>query len=47
MGTSPRVAPSLHLPVDFYFPMMGTHVCSCHIPAYVERSEEALQRDLC
>ena len=26
----------LHLPVNFYFPTMGTHVCSCHIPAYVE-----------
>ena len=25
-----------HLPVNFYFPMMGTHVHSCHVPAYVE-----------
>ena len=25
-----------HLPVDFYFPMMGAHVCSHHVPAYVE-----------
>ena len=24
------------LPVDFYFPMKGAHVRSCHIPAYVE-----------
>ena len=24
-----------HLPVDFYFPTMSTHVCSCHILAYV------------
>ena len=23
------------LPVDFYFPTMNTHVCSCHVPAYV------------
>ena len=26
----------LHLPVDFYFPTMGAHVCSHHVPAYVE-----------
>ena len=26
----------LHLPVDFYFPMMGAHVHSHRIPAYVE-----------
>ena len=25
-----------HLPVDFYFPMKGTHMCSHHIPVYVE-----------
>ena len=25
-----------HLPVDFYFPTKGTHVCSCHVPKYVE-----------
>ena len=25
-----------HLPVDFYFPMKGAHVCSRCIPAYVE-----------
>ena len=25
-----------HLPVDFYFPTKGTHVCSCHVPTYVE-----------
>ena len=25
-----------NLPVDFYFPMMGTHVHSHHIPAYIE-----------
>ena len=24
-----------HLPVDFYFPTKGTHVCSCRVPAYV------------
>ena len=22
------------LPVDFYFPTKGTHVCSCHVPVY-------------
>ena len=26
----------LCLPVDFYFPMMGAHVCSRCVPAYVE-----------
>ena len=25
-----------HLPADFYFPVMGAHVHSCHVPAYVE-----------
>ena len=25
-----------HLPVDFYFPTKGTHVCSHHVPMYVE-----------
>ena len=25
-----------HLPVDFYFPTIGAHVCSCCVPAYVE-----------
>ena len=25
-----------HLPVNFYFPMRGTHVCSHHVLAYVE-----------
>ena len=25
-----------HLPVDFYFPMRGRHMCSHHVPAYVE-----------
>ena len=25
-----------HLPVDFYFPTKGTHVCSHHVPTYVE-----------
>ena len=24
------------LPVNFYFPTRGTHVCCCHVPAYVE-----------
>ena len=24
------------LPVDFYFPTKGAHVCSCHVPAHVE-----------
>ena len=24
------------LPVDFYFPTKGAHVCSCHVPTYVE-----------
>ena len=26
----------LHLPVNFYFPTMSAHMCSCHIPIYVE-----------
>ena len=26
----------LHLPVDFYFPTMSTHVHSHHVPTYVE-----------
>ena len=25
-----------HLPVDFYFPTMGAHVCSCSVLAYVK-----------
>ena len=25
-----------HLSVDFYFPTKGAHVCSCHVPTYVE-----------
>ena len=25
-----------HLPMDFYFPTRGAHVCSCHVPTYVE-----------
>ena len=25
-----------HLPVDFYFPTKGVHMCSCHVPTYVE-----------
>ena len=25
-----------HLTVDFYFPTMGAHVCSCQVPTYVE-----------
>ena len=25
-----------HLPVNFYFPTRGAHVCSCYVPAYVE-----------
>ena len=25
-----------HLPVDFYFSTRGGHVCSCHVPEYVE-----------
>ena len=25
-----------HLPVDFYFPTMGTHMHSCQVPTYVE-----------
>ena len=26
----------LHLPVNFYFLTISAHVCSCHVPAYVE-----------
>ena len=25
----------LHLPIDFYFPTIGTHVCTHHVPTYV------------
>ena len=25
-----------HIPIDFYFPTKRTHVCSHHVPAYVE-----------
>ena len=24
-----------HLPVDYYFPMVSTFECSCHVPAYM------------
>ena len=29
-----------HLPIDFYFPTMGTHVHAHHVPAYVAEVRE-------
>ena len=30
----------LCLPIDFYFPTTGTHVCTCHVPTYVVEVRE-------
>ena len=32
-----------HLPVDFYFPTKGTHVCSHHVPMYVEEARKCFK----